>query len=326
MSPSAALASNIFLFYVSVAIGLLVLAGAALAVLRWGLHKNVDQAWKSYRGWLIMVPLGLAAIFLGRGTALTVFTIIAMFGFKEFARATGLYGDWFMTGAVYLGIIGTGVVALVHDPTDGKPGWYGLFMAMPVYVIALILLIPILRNRTQGQLQAIALAVVGYLYFGWMFGHLIFLVNADHAYGYVLYILFAVELNDVAAFLFGNLFGRHQLRSNISPRKTWEGSLGAFAVSMILPWILRFTLPHFDALALVLTGLIVGIGGQLGDLAISVIKRDLGIKDMGAAIPGHGGILDRIDSLLYVAPLFFHLVHYFYGVYRTVPPGTGYTS
>src|SRR5207245_5590382 len=122
----------------------------------------------------------------------------------------------------------------------------------------------------QGQLQAIALSIVGFLYFGWMFGHLIFLMNAKHAYGYVLYILFAVELNDVAAFTFGKLFGRHQLRSNISPKKTWEGSLGAFAVSMLLPWALRFTLPHeFTALDLILTGLIVGVGGQLGDLAIS---------------------------------------------------------
>src|SRR5207244_2696045 len=145
-------------------------------------------------------------------------------------------------------------------------------------------------NRTQGQLQAIALSIVGFLCFGWMFGHLIFLTNAKYAYSYVLYVLFAVELSDVVAFTCGKLFGRHQLRSNISPKKTWEGSLGAFLVSMALPWALRFTFPHFEPRDCILTGLIVGIGGQLGDLAISVIKRDLGIKDMGAAIPGHGGV------------------------------------
>lgn len=119
----------------------------------------------------------------------------------------------------------------------------------------------------------------------------------------------------MAAFTFGRLFGRHPLRSNISPKKTWEGSLGALAVSMALPWLLRFSFPHFSAPELILTGIIVGVGGQLGDLSISVIKRDLGIKDMGAVLEGHGGILDRIDSLIYVAPLFFHMVRWFHDIY-----------
>jgi phosphatidate cytidylyltransferase len=110
------------------------------------------------------------------------------------------------------------------------------------------------------------------------------------------------------------LFGRHPLRSEISPKKTWEGALGALIVSMSLPWLLRFSLPEFGPVQLILAGLIVGIGGQLGDLSISVIKRDIGTKDMGASIPGHGGILDRIDSLIYVAPLFMHMAGYYYGL------------
>ena len=187
-----------------------------------------------------------------------------------------------------------------------------MFVALPAFVTTAILLIPILRNRAEGQLQAIALAILGYLYIGWMFGHLAFLANAKNAYGYLLYLIFAVEVNDVAAYTFGKLFGRHPLRSNISPKKTWEGSLGALAVSMALPWLLRFSFPHFGARELILTGLIVGVTGQLGDLSMSVIKRDLGIKDMGALIRGHGGILDRIDSLIYATPLFFHMAGYFH--------------
>ena len=119
----------------------------------------------------------------------------------------------------------------------------------------------------------------------------------------------------MAAFTCGKLFGRHPLRSEISPKKTWEGSIGALAVSLALPWALWFTLPQFGPVDLIAVGLIVGIGGQLGDLSISVIKRDVGVKDMGAAIPGHGGILDRIDSLIYVAPLFFHVVRWRYDIY-----------
>src|SRR4051812_26006610 len=156
MTPTAALQSPVFLFYLTVAAGLLVVAGAILAVLRFGLHKNVEHAWKAYLGWLIMAPLGLGAIFLGREATIVFFTALAVFGFKEFARATGLYQDWFMTGGVYLGIIAVGIASLVPDPNLHVPGWYGFFMALPVYVISGLLLIPILRNRTQGQLQGIA--------------------------------------------------------------------------------------------------------------------------------------------------------------------------
>ena len=315
MSPGAALESPVFWFYLGVAVGLLVVAGVGLAALRWGLRKDVDHAWRSYRGWLVMIPLILLAVFLGREAAIVFFTAVAVFGCKEFARATGLYADWGMTGAVYLGILAVGATALAPDPNLGVWGWYGLFIALPVYAISLIVAVPIVRNRTHGQLQALALAIVAFVYLGWMFGHLAFLANSTHAYSYLLYLLLAVELNDVAAFTAGKLFGRHPLRSNISPKKTWEGSLGALAVSLALPWGLWFTFPHFQPVDLLVVGLIVGVGGQFGDLAISVIKRDLGVKDMGATIPGHGGILDRIDSLVYAAPLFFHYVRYRHDLY-----------
>jgi phosphatidate cytidylyltransferase len=290
-------------------------AGAVLAWFTYGMKKDIRSVWATYRSWLVMVPMIAVAIFLGRVPTIVFFMVLSIFGFKEFARATGLYRDWWMTGAVYLAIIGTGITAVVHNPNNDKPGWYGLFMALPVFTVALLLMIPIIRNRTHGQLQAIALSILGYVYMGWMFLHLAHLANGAWAYGYLLYLLFAVELNDVAAFTFGKLLGkggRHPLRSNISPKKTWEGSLGALAFSMMLPWIMWFSFPHFGPKQLLLTGLIVGIGGQLGDLSISVIKRDIGIKDTGALIPGHGGILDRIDSLIYTAPLFFHMVNYVY--------------
>ncbi len=314
MSPNAALQSDVFRLYLLIASGLLVTAGAVLAVLTLGLKKNVQSIWATYRGWLIMAPAVIGCIYAGRAATVVFFSLLAIFAVKEFARATGLYRDWWMTGSVYLAIAAVCAITLMADPFSGQPGWFGMFRTLPVYAIALFLLIPILRNRTQGQLQAVSLAIVSFTYIGWMFGHLGFLANSNYPYGYLLYVIFAVELNDVAAFTFGKLFGRHQLRSQISPNKTWEGALGALAVSMALPWVLWFSFPHFGPVQRILTGLIVGIGGQLGDLSISFIKRDLGTKDLGATIPGHGGILDRIDSLIFVAPLFLHMVNYFYGL------------
>ncbi len=302
MSPAEMLRSPVALFYAAAAFGLLLAAGLVFAALR--LHSG--PAWQAYRGWLFIVPVTAIALILGRESAIVFFTAVGLLGFREFARTTGLSEDRYLTGGVYLGILAVGVVALVPDPARPGTGRYDLFMVLPLFVIVGILVIPILRNRVQGQLHALAVAVVGFVCFGWMFGHVAFLANTEHAYAYLVYLLFAVELNDVAAFVAGKLFGRHALRSNISPRKTWEGALGAVAFSLALPWALWFTFPHLGPRDLLAIGLIVGIGGQLGDLAVSVVKRDLGVKDLGSIIPGHGGILDRIDSLIYVAPLYFH--------------------
>lgn len=315
MSPSAAIENEIFLTYVRIAIAVLVLAACAIAGVRLLLKRDISAAWASYRSWLVMVPLVLLCIFLGRVVLVLFLTAVAIVAIKEFARATGLYRDWLMTGAVYLGVLVVAAVCLASDPHLGVPGWYGMFMALPVYAIAGIFMIPILRNRAEGQLRNIALAILAFIYMGWMFGHLMFLANSRYAYGYILFLVFAVELNDIAAFTCGRLCGHRKLRSNISPHKTLGGAIGAAVVSLALPWLLHFSFPHLNAWQCILAGLIVGIGGQLGDLSISVIKRDLGIKDMGTIIPGHGGMSDRIDSLIYVAPLFFHMVRYFHGFY-----------
>jgi phosphatidate cytidylyltransferase len=315
MSPSAALASEIFGTYVKIAIALLGGAGVLLVILTYGFNRQIGGVWRTYVGWLFMVPIVLAVVFAGRVATIVGITLLALFGFKEFARATGLYRDWWMTGAVNVGIMAVAASSLVDDPLLNRPGWYGLFMTLPVYIVSLILMIPIIRNRAKGQLQHVALAILGFIYLGWMFSHVGFLANSPHAYGYLLFLVLAVEGSDVAAFLAGKLFGRRKLRPEISPNKTWGGSLGALTVSMALPWLMWFSFPHFGVLQLVLTGVIVGIGGQLGDLTISMIKRDVGVKDMGALIPGHGGLLDRIDSLIFVGPLFFHMVRWFYDVY-----------
>ena len=315
MSFSAALSDDILLRYVALIVAVLGAAGVVLGILNIAFKRDLDAIWRTYRGWMIMAPLVLAAIVAGREATIVGVAVLALFGFKEYARATGLYRDWWMTGTVYLGILAVTVSSLVPDPRFQVPGWYGLFMTLPVYVISLILVVPILRNRTKGQIQSSALAILGFIYLGWMLSHVGFLANSGYAYGYLLFLVVAVAFNDVAAFACGKLFGGYRLRSEISPNKTLGGALGALVASMLLPWLLWFSFPHFGPLQLVLTGLIIGIGGQLGDLVISVIKRDLGVKDMGVLIPGHGGLLDRIDSLIFTGPLFFHMARWFYGLY-----------
>ncbi|MBI5296893.1 MAG: phosphatidate cytidylyltransferase [Chloroflexi bacterium] len=302
---------DVLTLYAVFTLGLLLVTFVVLLFMQKIMGKNVASLWNIVRGWLIMLPLVFVVMLLGRVVIILGVSLLSLYGFREFARATGLSAHRSINGIVYLGILAVAVSALMRDQRTGELGAYGFFMALPTFVVGLILIVPVLQNRYEGQLQPVALGIMGFIYFGWMFGHLGFLANSTHADNYLLYLVFAVELNDVTAFNFGRLFGRHKLRDQISPNKTVEGALGALGVSMCLPWLLSFSLPLFSPLQLILSGLIVGIGGQLGDLTISFIKRDVGIKDMGTSIPGHGGLLDRIDSLVFVASLFFHMTRYF---------------
>lgn len=306
MSPFIAIHSRIFLISATVVSALVAIAGAILAILKFGLRKNVQSAWDAYTGWLAMIPIIALAIVLGRWAVIAGVTLLSAFGFREFARATGLSRDRLAAGAVYVLVLFTGVIAWTNR--------FDAFRAMPIVAASVLVILPIVRNRFEGQLRTVSLSVFAFVYFCWMFTHIAFLANGPNPYGYLIFLPLATELNDVSAFVFGRLLGRRALRDQISPRKTWSGALGALAVSLALPWALRFLLPSFSAGQLLLAGLLTGIGGQLGDLVISVFKRDMVVKDLGSGIPGHGGVLDRIDSLIFVAAPFLYLVRYVHGM------------
>ena len=283
MSPTIALHEPTFRNYIVLTTILLSIAGLILLILRVAAKKDVRSVWLTYRSWLLMVPIIALTIFLGREAVIVGAALLAVFCFKEFARATGLYADWWITGVVYVLILACMTATLFEA--------WAVFNAMPVVAVAAIFLVPIVRNRSAGQLQTTALAVLGFVLVAWSLSHVGWLARSRQPYGMLLFVIFATEVCDVAAYVGGKLFGGRRMRSEISPKKTWCGSVMALGVAMALPWLLAFSLSGFGTTEKLFAGAIVGLGGQFGDLAISLIKRDLGIKDMGAALPGHGGLL-----------------------------------
>jgi phosphatidate cytidylyltransferase len=125
----------------------------------------------------------------------------------------------------------------------------------------------------------------------------------------VLFLVFVTEMSDVLQYVWGKLFGRHRILPAISPHKTWEGFVGGIASAVLLSLAVRFLTP-FSPLETLGVSLLVTVVGFFGGAVMSAIKRDFGVKDFGALIPGHGGMLDRVDSLCYAAPVFFHFVRY----------------
>lgn len=272
------------------------------------LGRDVARVWPTYRSWLVIIPLAVVVIGLGRVSVVIGVAALSLTGIYEFARAAGLDRHrWMVWGTAALAVATYAKVLLPGG--DGSPGWWAGFVAMPMVAVVVLFAIPVLRNKSSGALEATSLSLVGYLLVGWMLAHVAWIANLPQATGTLLFLLFAVEVTDIAAFSFGSLLGRHKLCPEISPNKTWEGALGALAVAMLLPWLMRFSLPaEVSTATLLLAGAAIGIGGQLGDLSVSLIKRNLGVKDMGTLIPGHGGVLDRIDSLLLAGPLFFYCI------------------
>ena len=108
----------------------------------------------------------------------------------------------------------------------------------------------------------------------------------------------------------GKLTGRHKVIPKVSPNKTWEGFWGGLTTTTVLAALLAPQLTPLSLTESVCAGLLIGCGGFIGDVTISALKRDIGVKDSGSLLPGHGGILDRIDSLTFTAPLLFHFVYY----------------
>jgi phosphatidate cytidylyltransferase len=295
---------------VSILATALVIAPLAIIILdrtgRLGQVLN-DDLWRRYISWLVLVPLLVVPILLGAAWSLVVFTALSLLGYREFARATGIFREKLLSLLVVIGILSLTFAAVDH--------FYRLFVALTPMNVVVITAMAASQDRPRGYLQRVALAIFGFLLFGTCLGHLSYMTNDTHYRALVLLLIFCVQLNDVFAYLIGKFLGGPKLAPETSPNKAISGAVGAVVLTTLLVYWLTGMMFTTDELAqplerLVL-GLLISIAGQLGDLTVSAIKRDVGVKGTGVLVPGHGGVLDRVNSLLLSAPAMFHFVNHF---------------
>ena len=245
---------------------------------------------------------GLAAADGGAGAALCRLDDLGHrsfepFCYREFVRATGLFRERMVSSTVVIGIIG-----LTFSVLDN---WYALFVSLPPITAGAIATAALIKDRPKQYLQRVALGLLSFMLFGVSFAHLAYFANDTNYRPIIFWLLISVELNDVFAYCCGKIFGRRKLAPHTSPNKTIGGSIGP----VFLTTILAATIAHYVFRGtvidtwprLLLLGATISVLGQVGDLIISAVKRDLDIKDMNTLFPGHGGLLDRFDSLILVA-------------------------
>ena len=192
----------------------------------------------------------------------------------------------------------------------GDARWLSITLFLSI--MALTISVILTASRAAHFFPMLVYSVFGVLCISWTLSHLILLRLLPAGPWYVLFLCAVVWIGDTTAMYVGKSLGHHKMAPAISPGKTWEGLIGGVATTTALscalaPWLTPLSLTHSFVI-----GLLLGVAGFVGDITISGIKRDLGIKDSGTMLPGHGGILDRLDSLTYTAPLFFHYLRYFY--------------
>lgn len=267
------------------------------------LQSELLLRWKS---WLWLTAAMVGPILLGAGWVMLAVAVLSRLCFREFSRATGLFREYPIMAVALIGI-----AALLFANADH---YDRMFFSLAVLTSGVIAIIALPANRPQGYLQRVALGIVGFLLFGYSFGYLGLMANDYRYRPLLLLVLAGVELNDIFAYCTGRLFGRRKLLSNISPGKTVAGAIGATILTTALvvgmgKSIFAGTVMA-DDFSLLKLGLLISVLGQFGDLILSAIKRDIGVKDLGVSIAGHGGWLDRFDSLVLVPPAVYHFLSY----------------
>ncbi len=282
---------------------------------------------------VVLIPIVLALILRAPVPVLAVFAaIVALLTIREFLKLTESYGVQPIRMPTYI-FVGVFFLLLALNAGNEKPL---LSTAIFVYSMGfaaamapfLALTIAMRREDLRGGYPAAAASVFAFTYIALPMGMLVQLRQQWAGAFYLLYLLLVVWAGDIFAYFVGKAIGRHLMAPRISPKKTWEGAVASVIASVAVGWLLfQYALPISTALLrvgliqrrdglfgleqpamgpIIVITIILNIAAQLGDLVESLIKRGAGVKDSGALLPGHGGMLDRIDALLFAAPVLWY--------------------
>jgi phosphatidate cytidylyltransferase len=266
------------------------------------------------RAWWVMAGLVIGALMLGQTATEVVFGLISLLALREFITATPTRRADHQ--ALFLAFF----VALPLQYWLVHIHWYNLFVILiPVYAFVILPCLSVVRGDTQDFLARTARTQWGLMVCVYFISHIPMLLRLPFPplplgnAGLVLFLIIVTQGSDVLQYIWGKLCGRRKIAPLLSPGKTWEGFLGGVLSASALGAGLHWLTPCNPWQAFVISLMLCALG-FLGGLIMSAIKRERGIKDWGTLIEGHGGILDRIDSLCFSTPLYFHVLYYQFGL------------
>ena len=275
-------------------------------------RTTIDNLNARIRAWWKMAGIFAVAVAIGPVGALVLFGLISFLAMREYMTLVPtrrgdhltLFWSFFVIMPLQYCLIGI--------------QWYGFFSIMiPVFAFVFVPTSIAIAGDTEHFLERAAKIQFGIMVCAYCLSHApaLLLLHIPGFEGHdarlLLYLVIVDQMSDVLQYVWGKLFGRHKIAWRVSPNKTWEGLIGGVASATALGTALWWATP-FTPLQSAGMSLMICLLGFAGGLVMSAIKRDIGIKDFGVVIEGHGGVLDRIDSLCFAAPIFFHLIRYYF--------------
>lgn len=297
--------------------GVLVFASTVAALLKWRVaggapHPVIDNLTSRINAWWIMVAAIGLAFLGGKGGVIVMFYFVSFFALREFITlAYTRRGDHGAIGLAFFIALPVQYWLLWID-------WYGLYsIFIPVYAFLVLPIFSAMGGDTKRFLERTAKVQWGLMVSVYCISHVPALLTLQIP-GYegrnlllIAFLVLVVQGSDVLQYVWGKLLGRRKVAPELSPSKTWEGLIGGVASATALGATLYWITP-FAPWQAALLAFVICLMGFLGGLVMSAIKRDRGVKDWGTMIEGHGGMLDRLDSVVFAAPIFFHCVRYFW--------------
>lgn len=292
---------------------LLIAATLLVLLLRWRKPGAYDELLDRTTSWWWMIGAFTFAIAVNKTVAIVFLAFISYLALKE-------YLSLIPTRRIDRTLLLFAYLAIPIQYYWAADDWYTMFIVfVPVWMFLFFPALMALRGDTRGFLTAVGTLSWGLMLTVFCLSHMAMLLVSGAVHnpvaggvGLLFFLVVLTQFNDVAQYTWGKLFGRHKVTPQVSPKKTWEGLVGGVLTTVVLAALLGPYLTPMDWQWSALAGAVLGVSGFLGDINISAVKRDLGVKDTGGLIPGHGGILDRVDSLTYAAPAFFHFFRYFF--------------
>jgi len=279
-------------------LAILFVAGAILVLIlgRFNLKRIMQgELGARYFGWLLLTPFYAAGVFASPIIGSVILTGAILLMVLEYGRAVKLEDNEIIFQGVLVLISMIVVLALPK-----------LFAPLPVIVLFILTAYPILTNTYEAVYDRVRSLSWAYIYVIWTMIHAVFVFRLPNGTGILVTIMVGCALADVGAYVVGKQIGKRKIAPRISPNKAWEGILGDLIGAAIAVALFGFGLPEMPTWAIIGLVILIGVGSVWGDLISSMAKRNLDIKDWGNLIPGHGGLLDRLNSLIVVMPVTYY--------------------